>query len=72
MGCWKTSQWLPGDIVVDRYDLEIPLGTPSGTQNIFMGLYLPGSGKRMKVQEVGKNVMHEGNDRFLIGTFEVN
>jgi 4-amino-4-deoxy-L-arabinose transferase-like glycosyltransferase len=72
VGCWKTSQWLPGDIVVDRYDLEIPLGTPSGTQNIFMGLYLPGSGKRMKVQEVGKNVMHEGNDRFLIGTFEVN
>ncbi len=72
VGCWKTNQWLPGDIVVDRYDLEIPLGTPSGTQNIFMGLYQPGSGKRMKVKEVGKNVMHEGNDRFLIGTFEVN
>ena len=73
VGCWKTSHWMEGDIVVDHFETEVPLGTPSGRQNLWMGFYLPGGGKRLKVIDWDrKRVNHDGHDRYRIGHFEVH
>jgi len=73
IGCWKTSHWMAGDLIVDHFETEVPLGTPSGRQNIWMGLYMPGGGKRLKVKDWDrKAVRHDGHDRFRIGHFEVH
>jgi hypothetical protein len=73
VGCWKTSHWMEGDLIVDHFETEVPLGTPSGRQNMWMGLYLPGGGKRLKVKDWNhKLVRHDGHDRFRIGHFEVH
>ncbi|MFH1530664.1 MAG: glycosyltransferase family 39 protein [Pseudomonadota bacterium] len=73
VGCWKTSHWMEGDLVIDHFETEVPLGTPSGRQNLWMGLYLPGGGNRMKVKDWDrKRVNHDGHDRFRIGSFEVH
>ncbi|MBM4352964.1 MAG: hypothetical protein FJ109_04095 [Deltaproteobacteria bacterium] len=73
MGCWRTNHWMPGDIVLDDYQTEIPLGSPSGIYNIYLGFYTPGSDKRLKVvdHEKGKT-RHDGSDRVFIGSFEVH
>ncbi len=73
IGCWRTNHWLPGDIIVDEFKTDIPLGTPSGQYTMNMGFYTPGSDKRLKVIKINGNaVKHDGNDRVYIGSFEVN
>jgi len=44
-----TSAWQPGQIIEDHYQLTLPAETPSGVYEIEIGLYLPASGKRLKV-----------------------
>lgn len=74
VGCWRTNHWRPGDVIVDEFKTDVPLGTPGGQYTMNMGLYTPGSDKRLKVKEVQKGgvVKHDGNDRVYIGSFEVN
>jgi hypothetical protein len=73
IGCWRTNHWMQGDIVVDDYVTDVPLGSPSGIYNMNMGFFTPGSDKRLKVVEVEKGkVSHDGQNRVLIGTFEVH
>ena len=58
---------------MDEFKTDVPLGTPSGQYTMNMGLYTPGSDKRLKVKEVQKGILkHDGNDRVYIGSFEVN
>lgn len=42
-----TSGWLPGQVVVDRYDLSLPRDVPAGELRIEVGMYEPVSGKRL-------------------------
>ena len=73
VGCWRTNHWLAGDIIVDDYQTDVPLGSPSGTYNLNLGFYTPGSDKRLKVKDYEKGkVVHDGNNRVRIGTFEVH
>jgi hypothetical protein len=73
VGCWRTNHWMEGDIVLDDYQTDVPLGCPSGTQQLHMGFFTPGSDKRLKVKEFEKGkISHDGSDRVRIGTFEVN
>ncbi len=72
-GCWRTNHWMKGDIILDDYQTEVPMGSPSGIYNIYMGLYTPGSDKRLKVKDYDKKrIRHDGKDRVFIGTFEVH
>ena len=72
-GCWRTNHWMKGDVILDDYQTEIPMGSPSGIYNIYMGLYTPGSDKRLKVKDYDKKrIRHDGKDRVFIGTFEVH
>lgn len=69
-GCFKTTQWMKGDIVVDTYRLEVPVGTPSGTQEVWTGFYNPSGDKRLKVVDHDKKLTaHDGGNRIKAGTF---
>jgi hypothetical protein len=79
-GCYQTNHWLPGDVVVDVYEKEIPQGTPSGTQDMWFGFYKKGkTPPRLKILDTkGKNTRDmrgEGKNRkptgVLIGSFQV-
>jgi hypothetical protein len=72
-GCWRTNHWMKGDVILDDFRTEVPMGSPSGIYNIYMGLYTPGSDKRLKVKDYDKKkIRHDGKDRVFIGTFEVH
>jgi hypothetical protein len=71
-GCFKTTHWMKGDIVIDRFTLEVPVGTPSGTQEVWVGLYNPTDGNRLKVVDNDKKLTaHDGGNRVKAGTFIV-
>jgi len=71
-GCFATNHWMPGDIVVDRYDIEVPIGAPSGPHNIWVGFYNTGSEQRLQVKDFDKSkVAHDGQNRANIGTLVV-
>ncbi|MFO0749456.1 MAG: glycosyltransferase family 39 protein [Myxococcota bacterium] len=71
-GCYRTDHWLPGDIVQDTYDIEIP-ETSSGEYMIYVGFFDPGPDKRLAIKDWDrKNVRHLGGDNRLgIGTFQI-
>jgi hypothetical protein len=71
-GCFKTTQWMKGDVYMDRFELEVPIGTPSGTQEVWVGLYNPTDEKRLKVVDNDKDkTAHDGGNRIKAGTFIV-
>lgn len=49
VGRRPTSQWLPEEIVVDRYYLKVPSDTPPGFYPIKVGMYSPDSDQRLPV-----------------------
>lgn len=72
VGCYRTDHWMRGDVVVDVYEGEVPVGTPSGPQDIWVGFYTPGSDERLKVKSWDEGrVRHDGQNRVRIGTFQV-
>jgi hypothetical protein len=73
IGCFQTDHWLPGDIVVDSHERDVPLGAPSGETEIFIGLFNPQNDKRMKIERWDEQrVRYGGNDnRARIGSFIV-
>lgn len=48
-GAVATSACRPGELLLDRWDLEIAPGVPPGAYQVFAGLWHPPSGDRMKV-----------------------
>ena len=72
IGCFQTRHWMKDDIVIDEYSQEIPLGTPGGPQDIWIGFYNTANDKRMKISGFDKSrVLHDGGNRVRIGTFTV-
>ncbi|MEZ4266161.1 MAG: glycosyltransferase family 39 protein [Myxococcota bacterium] len=72
VGCYRTDHWMQGDVVVDVYEGEVPVGTPSGPQDIWVGFYTPGSDERLKVKNWDEGrIRHDGQNRVRIGTFQV-
>ena len=72
VGCYRTDHWFVGDVVLDRFDKEVPTGTSAGIYEIWMGLYNTSTDKRMVVKRWDKdNVRHDGSNRVRLGTFRV-
>ena len=73
IGCFQTDHWLPGDIVVDSYEHEVPFGAPSGETDIWMGLFNPQGDKRLEITSWNdKLVKYGGKDnRAKVGSFVV-
>ncbi len=71
-GCYRTDHWLPGDIVADTYDVEIPEGSSAGEYMIWLGLYQPGPDTRLKLTTWDQaNCKHDGANRLGLGTVTV-
>lgn len=71
-GCFATNHWLPGDVVVDTYDLDVPIGSPSGPHHLWMGFYNPSGDARLPVKDHDKTrVRHDGQNRVSIGMLTV-
>lgn len=72
VGCFATSHWLKDDIVVDTYAIDVPIGSPSGPYDIWMGFYTPGDDRRLPVRSFDSaKVKHDGQNRVRIGVLTV-
>ncbi|MCS7220541.1 MAG: glycosyltransferase family 39 protein [Anaerolineae bacterium] len=54
-----TSSWLPGEVVVDRYQLLVPSDLPPGVYRLAVGLYDPTSGQRLPAQDVTGQLLQD-------------
>jgi hypothetical protein len=67
-GCFQTNHWLAGDIIVDAFEQEVPLGTQSGPNEIILGWYNPSGDNRLPViTATGHGVVKHGDNRATIG-----
>ena len=72
VGCYRTDHWRKGDVVGDVYEVAVPIATPSGTHEIWMGWYTPGNDKRLVMRRWDRDkIRHDGRNRIRIGTFQV-
>jgi hypothetical protein len=46
-GTYPTSLWLPGEVVVDRYEIPVRADTPAGVHRLEVGMYVAESGERL-------------------------
>lgn len=58
-GSYHTNQWLPGEVVTDRYAIQVPGDARPGEYVLRLGTYDAGTGERLFVW-VGDNQMPEG------------
>jgi hypothetical protein len=68
-GAYPTSQWRPGEVVVDRYELVIDANAPGGQHPLEIGLYRPADGVRLPVFDEGGQPVPD--DRILLGPIMV-
>jgi hypothetical protein len=50
---YATSRWLPGEVVVDDYRLDLPPDLPAGLYGVEIGLYRAENGQRLRVRVPG-------------------
>ena len=67
-GTYPTTLWVPGEVVVDPYAIEVDGDAPSGTHAIEIGLYVPETGQRLPVLDAAGQVT---GDRILVSEIEV-
>ncbi len=71
-GCFATNHWMPGDLIADEFEQEVPLGTNSGPNEIILGLYNPSSDQRMPLlSATGAGVIKHGDNRATIGHLQI-
>jgi hypothetical protein len=46
-GAFPTTNWRPGEVIADRYTIQLPANLPPGAYQVVMGLYDPVSGTRL-------------------------
>ena len=67
-GTFPTSQWIPGERVVDHHDVRLDADAPVGHYAIHVGWYLLATMQRLEVLD------HSGQpvgDTYVIGEFEI-
>jgi hypothetical protein len=65
-----TSQWQPGELVRDDFDVPVPPGMSVRALNLILGLWDPRTDERMPVMNKDK-VRHDGRDRVFVATIPV-
>jgi hypothetical protein len=51
-GDWPTSDWVPGQSVVDTRLIALPPNLPTGKYDLQVGFYDPASGQRLTARKV--------------------
>lgn len=67
-GGYPTSQWIVGQIIIDRHEIRVESTTPPGVYQVEVGMYTLASGERL--QAYSKEGQAIG-DRILLSTIEV-
>jgi hypothetical protein len=67
-GFYPTSLWMAGEYVRDQIDLTIGEKAPAGTYNLIVGMYHPGTGKRLSVRDNAGKIV---GDSVLLGPVQV-
>lgn len=63
-----TTGWLPGEVVADPIDIQLPPNTVPGQYSIYVGMYLPPEGPRLPVLD---NQGQAGADFVKVGVITV-
>ena len=64
----QTSQWVPGELVQDVFDIPIPAGMPVRGLSLVLGFWDPKSDQRLPI--VNKDqVPNDGRDRLFVAKF---
>ena len=66
-GRHPTTTWVPGEVVVDAYEIPIRADAPPGAHVIEVGMYDPGTLQRLSVLDPTGAV----GDRILLGDVQV-
>ncbi len=66
-GTYPTTLWVPGEIIVDPYDLTVKADAPPGTHVIEIGLYNPADLSRLPILDDSGVI----GDRILLSEVEV-
>jgi len=61
-----TDRWLPGEVVLDAYELAVVPDAPAGAYRLAIGLYDPATGERLPVTDAAGNADPER--RLLLDT----
>ena len=69
LGARATTTWQQGEIVADRYYVEMPSDAPAGTYEVGVGLYDPRSGDRLRA--FGPDGDRLAQDRVILGRLEI-
>ncbi len=64
-GVLPTDRWLPGEVVLDEYDIAIPPEAPTGRYQFEVGMYVAETGDRLPITDSGGARIPE--NRVLIG-----
>jgi hypothetical protein len=52
-GAYPTDHWLADEVVIDSYTIDLPTDLAAGEYPLEIGLYLPGTGRRLLVSMPG-------------------
>src|SRR4051812_34322226 len=63
-----TSQWAPGEVVQDVFDIPIPPGMPVRGLSLVLGFWDPKSDQRLPIQNKDQ-VPTDGRDRLFVAKF---
>jgi len=67
-GSCPTYSWVPGEILVDRYDIILPADAPPGQYHLVVGMYDARTGQRLPVTDAQGTSL---GDQILVGPIEV-
>lgn len=70
VGCFETRHWFPGDVVIDDFERDIPIGSDSGAHHMQIGFYLE-KGPRLKIIRSGDGISHAADNRLNIGPMTI-
>jgi len=54
-GTAPTSQWLAGEVIIDRHIIPIPADAPGGECTLYAGMYSPDTGERLLALDANGN-----------------
>ncbi len=63
-GSCPTTEWLPGEVVIDELQFALPADLPAGDLFVAVGFYTPADGKRLTIPTTS-------DDQILIGPLSV-
>ncbi len=67
-GTCPTTGWVPGEVLVDRYDIIVPKDAPPGKYHLAVGMYDARTSQRLPVTDAHGTAL---GDRVLLGPIEV-